>query len=76
MPSGTSPDPQPGEFWATAKGRTVEIVARSVVRHSADWPYEVIDTEVDTVAYTFLGGSMIHMRAVSALTDWRKVNFE
>lgn len=67
------PDPQPGEFWATSKGRTVEIVARDVVDERAF--YEVTG-RVDTVAYKFLGGSMIHLRAVSTLKDWTKVTFE
>ena len=50
------PDPQPGEFWTTSKGRTVEILARDVVEHHGDWT----DAEIDTVAYEFLGGKMIH----------------
>lgn len=67
-------DPQPGEFWATSKGRTVEIVARDVVYEpEGDW---AIARETDTVAYKFLGGSMIHLRAVGTLKDWTKVTFE
>ena len=71
------PDPQPGEFWSTSKGRTVEILARDEVEHHD--PYAVgdwADAVIDTVAYQFLGGSMIHLRAVSSLTDWTKVEFE
>lgn len=55
-------DPQPGQFWASPKGRIVEILARS--------------TDDDTVAYKFLGGSMIRLRAARSLTGWTKVEFE
>lgn len=68
----TSPDPQPGEMWSTGQGRTVEIVARDVVDDREDWR----DSEVDAIAYRFLGGSMIHLRAVSSLTNWTKASFE
>lgn len=66
------PDPQPGEFWSTSKGRTVEILARDNVEHHGDWT----DAEIDTVAYQFLGGSMIHLRAVISLKNWTKAEFE
>lgn len=67
-------DPQPGEFWATSKGRTVEILARDeVCGRQGAWDDPA---EVDTVAYQFLGGSMIHLRSVSSLSNWTKVEFE
>lgn len=63
-------DPNPREFWATSKGRTVEILSRD----------EVADTDnhstVDVIAYKFLGGSMVHLRAVNSLTGWTKVEFQ
>lgn len=67
----TSNDPQPGEFWATAKGRTAEILARQEVTQEAAW-----EERIDTVAYRFLGGSMVHLRSVSSLEGWKKVGFE
>lgn len=66
------PDPQPGQFWATSKGRTVEIVARDEVEESGMWD----DATVDVVAYRFLGGAVIHLRAVGSLTNWTEVEFE
>ena len=66
------PDPQPGEFWTTSKGRTVEILARAVVVHHGDWT----DAAIDTVAYECLGGKMIHLRAVISLKGWTKAEFE
>lgn len=66
------PDPQPGQFWTTSKGRTVEILARDAVEDHGDWR----EQEIDTVAYKFLGGSMIHLRAVSSLSGWAQVGFE
>lgn len=67
-------DPQPGEFWSTSKGRTVEIVARdTVTQPEHQWRPEA---EIDTIAYKFLGGSMIHLRSVSSLTGWSKAIFE
>lgn len=72
--SSIEPDPNPGEFWATSKGRTVEIVARDVVyQPEGDWS---ISHEVDTVAYVFLGGSQVHLRSVGSLKLWTKVEFE
>lgn len=65
----SEPDPQPGEFWATPKGRTVEILARNEVANR--WT-----EEVDVIAYQFLGGTMLHLRSVASLTDWKKVTFE
>lgn len=71
----SSPDsPQPGEFWVTAKGRTAEIVARDTVRQQEFW--ELDEAEVDTIAYRFLGGSMIRLRSVGSLKLWTKVEFE
>lgn len=70
--SSSLPDPQPGEFWTTSKGRAVEILARDEVEHHGDWT----DAVIDTVAYQFLGGSMIHLRAVFSLKNWTKVEFE
>lgn len=67
------PDPQPGEMWSTSKGRTVEIVARDVVELRDDW---LTEQSIDTVAYQFLGGTMIHLRAARSLTDWTKTEFE
>lgn len=72
--SSVEPDPNPGEFWTTSKGRTVEILARDVVyQPEGDWS---ISHETDTVAYKFLGGSMIHLRSVGSLKLWTKVEFE
>lgn len=66
------PDPQPGQFWSTSKGRTVEILARDNVEYSGDWT----DAEIDTIVYKFLGGSMVHLRAVGTLRGWTKTDFE
>lgn len=66
------PDPQPGEFWSTSKGRTVEILARDEVEESGMWD----DAKVDVVAYKFLGGTMIHLRCVGTLVNWQKAVFE
>jgi hypothetical protein len=75
MPTG--PDPLPREFWSTSKGRTVEILARdTVVGRDPRAPWDVDLDEIDTVAYKFLGGTMIHLRAVSTLINWTKVDFE
>lgn len=66
-------DPQPGEFWATSKGRTVEIVARDLVYEpEGDWS---ISRETDVIAYKFLGGSMVHLRSVGSLRQWTRVEF-
>lgn len=68
------PDPQPGEMWTTSKGRTVEILARDEVcgrRGIWDDP-----SEVDTIAYKFLGGGMVHLRSVSSIGDWTRTEFE
>jgi hypothetical protein len=70
MPTSPDPDPQPGEMWSTGKGRTVEIVAADTVADADGYP------ELEVVAYRFLGGSMVHLRAVSSLTNWKKVSFE
>lgn len=67
------PDVQPGEFWTTSKGRTVEIVARDEVEQVGTWDE---DRTIDTVAYKFLGGTMIHLRSVKSLTGWTRVEFE
>lgn len=66
--------PQPGETWSTSKGRTVEILARDVVEARDDYGFE--ESSIDTVAYKFLGGSMVHLRAVSTLVGWTRVEFE
>lgn len=66
------PDPQPGQFWSTSKGRTVEILARREVEESGMWD----DAKVDVVAYKFLGGSQVHLRCVGTLANWTKVEFE
>lgn len=60
-------DPQPGQFWLTGREHVVEIIARDEV---AD------DAEIDTIAYRFLGGSQVHLRAVSSIKAWRKAEFE
>lgn len=70
--SVSSPDPQPGQFWSTSKGRTVEILARNEVGETGDWD----DAEIDTVAYKFLGGTMIHLRSVESLREWKQATFE
>jgi len=69
-----TPDPQPREFWSTSKGRAVEILARDIVVSADQWGYP--EAEIDTVAYRFLGGSMVHLRAVTSLKNWTKVEFE
>lgn len=67
-------DPQPGQLWTTPKGRTVEILARDVVHEPEDdWS---VAHETDTVAYRFLGGSMVHLRSVGSLKQWTKVEFQ
>lgn len=67
--SDKTPDPQPGDLWSTSKGRTVEILARREVEESGMWD----DAKIDVVAYKFLGGSQIHLRAVGNLSYWTKV---
>lgn len=62
------PDPQPGQFWTTSKGRTVEILARDEIEINDDYGFPM--GEADVVAYKFLGGSMIHLRTVASLKDW------
>jgi hypothetical protein len=69
------PDPQPGEMWTTGQGRTVEIVTRDTVEVYDAFGYPM-GFEADVIAYRFLGGSMIHLRAVFPLTNWTKVSFE
>lgn len=64
-----NPDPQPGQLWSTPKGHTVEILAREVVDDNGDWSYD----SADVIAYRFLGGSMVHLRAASSLAGWVKV---
>lgn len=66
-------DPQPGEFWSTSKGRTVEILARDVVELRDEW---LTEQSIDTVAYQFLGGTMVHLRSARSLKGWTKVEFE
>ena len=70
------PNPEPGQFWTTPKGRTVEILARDTVEQHEVSPFWDPDARIDTVAYQFLGGSMIHLRAVSTLIGWNKTDFE
>lgn len=72
--SSRGPDPQPREFWTTSKGRTVEILARDQVEDSDD--YGFTEAKVDVVAYQFLGGTMVHLRAVRSLAGWQKTDFE
>lgn len=67
-------DPQPGEIWSTSRGRAVEILARDVVyQPEGEWS---ISHETDTVAYRFLGGTMVHMRSVGSMTLWTRTEFE
>lgn len=67
-------DPKPGEMWATSKGRTVEILARDLVyTPEGDWS---ASQEIDTIAYRFLGGSMVHLRSVGSLSNWMRQEFE
>lgn len=57
----------------TPKGRHVEILARDdVYQPEGDWS---IAHETDTVAYRFLGGSMVHLRSVGSMKQWTKVEF-
>lgn len=70
----SSPDPQPGEFWSTSKGRTVEILARDEVVIRDGFGYAI--SEADVIAYKFLGGSLVHLRDLSSLRNWTKVEFE
>lgn len=74
MATTDRPDPQPREFWTTSKGRTVEILARDTVEQQPEFFTDY--AEIDTVAYKFLGGSMVHLRAVDSLNGWTKVEFE
>lgn len=64
------PNPQPGEFWSTSKGRTVEILASDVITDEDGYP------TIDAIAYKFLGGSQVHLRSVHSLHGWSKVEFE
>lgn len=66
-------NPEPGEIWTTSKGRTVEILARDTVTGDSEEGYY---QEIDAIAYKFLGGTMIHLRAVSTLTNWTKAEFQ
>lgn len=66
-------DPQVGEFWLTSKERAVEIIARDEVAGDAVEGYW---QEIDTIAYRFLGGTQVHLRAVSSIKAWRKAEFE
>jgi hypothetical protein len=63
--------PEPGQFWATAQGRTVEIVAAGEVACDESCGFEGIEV----LAYRFLGGSVVHLRSARALTGWVRVHF-
>lgn len=64
-------DPQPGEMWRTGTEHTVEILARDMVYvPEGDWS---ISQEVDAIAFRFTGGTMVHLRSVESLTNWRKI---
>ena len=55
----------------------MEIVARDVVAgRDPAAPWDVDGVEADTVAYRFLGGSLIHLRSVGSLRGWVRVFFE
>lgn len=66
-------DPQPRQLWSTPTGRTVEIVARETVRTSNAWDEA---SEIDVVAFHFVGGTMIHLRSAEGLKSWRKMQPE
>lgn len=68
--TGSAPKPEPREFWATSKGRTVEILASDTVTDEDGYP------TTDVVAYKFLGGQQVHLRAVHSLHGWQKVEFQ
>lgn len=59
-----------GNLYATTGGRTVEIVAAGSVE-CIDSAAPVGSTEV--IAYHFLGGSVVHLVAVSEVQEWIRV---
>lgn len=73
MPGSAAPDPKPGEFWLTSVLRTVEILARDEVEGD---PEEWGQLPVDTIAYRFVGGTVVHLRSVGSLKSWKKAEYQ
>lgn len=62
--------PSRGELWSTSTGRTVEIVAYEEVEFEADTHWPVFGV----IAYRFVGGSVVHLRAARNTGNWQKIN--
>lgn len=65
------PSPARGELWSTSTGRTVEIVAAEEIEEE-DGIGDL--NRVDVVAYRFVGGSVVHLRAARNTSNWQKIN--
>ena len=66
---------QVGQLWSTSTGRTVEILAADEIEEENErFSYEV--QRVRVIAYKFVGGSVVHLRAVGSTSDWLKINKE
>jgi hypothetical protein len=60
-----------GQLWTTSTGRTVEILAVDDVDEENDHgEYHV----VNVIAYRYVGGSGVHLRAASRTNLWTLVN--
>jgi hypothetical protein len=59
-----------GQLWMTSTGRTVEILAVDEVEELEQEEYHA----VNVIAYRFVGGTGVHLRAASRTNMWTKVN--
>ena len=64
----------PGELYVTTTGRTVEIVAADLVESTDEGDYEC--NRLQVIPYTFVGGSIVHLRAARAADRWARVEVE
>lgn len=65
---------KPGELYCTTTGRTVEILAADQVESESEGDYEC--NRLQVIAYKFVGGSIVHLRAARAADRWVKVEVE
>lgn len=60
-----------GQLWTTSTGRTVEIVAVDRLEEEGEFGELA---SVNVIAYRFVGGGIIHLRAAGNTGGWLHVN--
>lgn len=65
--------PDPGTLYATSSGRTAEVLAYKALNATSMVESHLPVATTEVIAWSYLGGSVVHISSLEDVLDWIRV---